>query len=142
MNRKMMISAIILVLSILTPLGRMAHAAAAGFNIAGTWVNVDPATRGLTKLVIFPSGSEFLVRGYGQCSPSDCDWGFTQLHPGGHSVSDAESDYAIATYDFGFKETTIMVHLEGDQLMVETYNVFKDGSGRKHYKSMALLKRL
>jgi serine/threonine-protein kinase len=40
----------------------------------GTWVNDDPNTRGITRLIITNSGDAITVHGYGACVPSDCDW--------------------------------------------------------------------
>jgi hypothetical protein len=55
--------------------------APAGFPAAmlqyfpGVWENIDPATRGITKLKIRASGSELFVQAWGKCVPNDCDWG-------------------------------------------------------------------
>lgn len=42
-------------------------------NLNGTWINEDPNTRGITKLVINKQDSR--VHAWGQCHPHDCDWG-------------------------------------------------------------------
>jgi hypothetical protein len=43
---------------------------------AGTWLNDDPGTAGVTKIIITHLGGQNLgVHPYGKCFPSDCDWG-------------------------------------------------------------------
>ncbi len=40
-------------------------------KFAGNWKNIDPNTSGITK-IIATAGT---IHAYGQCSPTDCDWG-------------------------------------------------------------------
>lgn len=54
----------------------VAYGTAAQFN--STWLNVDPNTQGIPKLIISSSGNQITVHGYGACSPTDCDWGTRQ----------------------------------------------------------------
>ncbi|MBI5303078.1 MAG: hypothetical protein HY868_13165 [Chloroflexi bacterium] len=42
---------------------------------AGTWLNDDAATSGITKVIITSAGQTLTVHPYGKCHPSDCDWG-------------------------------------------------------------------
>lgn len=43
-------------------------------KFAGTWKNTDPNTSGLTKIIAETNGTPS-IHAYGQCSPTDCDWG-------------------------------------------------------------------
>ena len=43
-------------------------------RFAGTWKNIDPNTKGVTKIIAETTGAAS-IRTYGQCSPVDCDWG-------------------------------------------------------------------
>ncbi|HMW40428.1 MAG TPA: C1 family peptidase [Saprospiraceae bacterium] len=43
-------------------------------NFAGTWRNVDPKTKGITRIIAETNGVAS-IHAYGQCSPTDCDWG-------------------------------------------------------------------
>ena len=43
-------------------------------RFAGTWKNIDPNTKGVTKIIAETTGAAS-VHAYGQCSPTDCDWG-------------------------------------------------------------------
>jgi hypothetical protein len=42
---------------------------------AGTWVNDDPSTSGITRLVITASGQTLTVRAYAKCGGGECDYG-------------------------------------------------------------------
>jgi len=41
----------------------------------GNWINDDPNTEGITRLIITNDGQTLNVHGFGRCTPSDCDWG-------------------------------------------------------------------
>ena len=41
----------------------------------GSWINNDPNTRGITRVLLSASGNELTVHPYGSCVPEDCDWG-------------------------------------------------------------------
>jgi len=115
--------------------------AAAGVDFLGTWENVNPKTRGLTKLVISQSGKDFYVEGFGSCTPTDCVWGKVDLHMMGYSVSDTDYEWGFAVWDPGFKMTYLSIHLEGDVLVAVLYDIFAPGDGRENYRSIALLRR-
>lgn len=54
---------------------------------AGTWLNTDPATQGITKIIITHLGSQNLrVHPYGKCVPVDCDWGTKDVTFGGEPL--------------------------------------------------------
>jgi hypothetical protein len=115
--------------------------AAAPADFLGTWVNTDPNTGGMVRLVVSQVGARYEARGFGACSPSPCDWGTTPFHLLGYNVSDANPVWGLATWDFGFSNTYLVVRREGDLLVVENYTVFKDGSGRSNYRSINLFRR-
>lgn len=142
MCRKIAIGLLLLTLGAmgsLTGPGLLVKAAPADF--LGTWVNVDQDTRGLTTLNIVTGGTGLMVQGFGKCHPTDCDWGFIPLNLFGYSVTDTNPTWGMATWDFGFSETTLVIHREGDQLIAETYTVFKDNSGRANYRALYLMQK-
>ena len=68
-------------------------------NFVGNWVNSDSNTSGMTKLRITSDGSRAFVSAWGQCSPSDCDWGkktATKYYKGvsSRSVSGISSNFS------------------------------------------------
>ncbi len=42
---------------------------------SATWLNDDPATNGITKIIITNTGQTLHIHPYGKCTPTDCDWG-------------------------------------------------------------------
>ena len=54
---------------------KASHSAPVPYRILGLWRNVDPATRGITRLVISRHNGKVLVHAWGKCHPHDCDWG-------------------------------------------------------------------
>ncbi len=42
---------------------------------SGTWLNDDPGTGGITRIIITNTGQTLHVHPYGKCTPTDCDWG-------------------------------------------------------------------
>jgi hypothetical protein len=108
---------------------------------AGDWLNTDTAASGMTRLSVIQSGGGLQVRGFGKCEPDDCDWGLTPLNLLGFSVDDSHPSWAIASWDFGFSLTHLVIHFEGAQMVAETYTIFKDNSGRANYRSLVILRR-
>jgi hypothetical protein len=101
--------------------------------LVGGWVNADQYTGGLTKLAISADASGVDLRAWGQCSPTDCDWGTVPMDLVGSSISDETPEYATANYEFDFKTTFVTTRFDSGDLVVATYNVFTDDSDRYNY---------
>lgn len=114
---------------------------AAPADFLGIWVNTDTDTGGMTRLIVSAAGAAYTVEGFGRCHPTDCEWGSTSFQLLGYSVTDMNPLWGFATWDFGFTDTYIVVHREGDLLVVESYDIFKDNSGRSNYRSLYLMRR-
>jgi hypothetical protein len=106
-------------------------------QFAGYWTNVDPNTRGIVALDIAVEGSSANVQAWGSCHPTPCDWGTVAANAFATDVSSDISNAAAMTavFDSGFSETTLVISPSGDQLKVESYDRFKDNSGRSNYVS-------
>jgi hypothetical protein len=119
-------------LLLLTATGGLASMA----QFEGSWTNVDANTRGITKLDIAVMGTNAKVQGWGSCLPTDCDWGTVQAQafaPGVSSNLLSGADTVIAVFDAGFSETTLVIKPAGNRLKVDSYDRFKDNSGRSNY---------
>jgi hypothetical protein len=105
-------------------------------DLAGVWHNVDPATNNLTRVKLEPqSFPDIRVRGWGQCHPTDCDWGAVMgnFEQGG---------WVHATFDSGFSITKLDLHREpGDKLSYTMHVKFTDHSGRAPYDVSGWLTR-
>jgi hypothetical protein len=101
--------------------------------LVGTWLNLDPATRGLVKVVIAAHRPAITVHLFGACVPTPCDWGVVPAHTYAPDVASKTSIAFTANYKFDFKETIVTGYLEDGLLMVELFNHFTDGSDRTDY---------
>ena len=62
--------------------------------LAGSWINDNADTGGMTEVVVRHEGSRILVHAWGRCTPTDCDWG--------EIAADTYNGYLIANWDHGF----------------------------------------
>ena len=108
-------------------------------NLTGKWNNCDRATRGVVSVVLSADGANLKVQVFGACVPSPCDWGVVKGIAYAENVSAADAIAFSATYDFKFKSTIVTGCLDSGSLIVETYDMFKDGSGRSNYCSRVYL---
>jgi Gram-negative bacterial TonB protein C-terminal len=100
-----------------------AATAVAADSIAGSWINDNPSTGGVTRLVVRSDDHQLFVRAWGACHPADCDWGEVQcaLHGAG----------CKATWDHGFATTSMqLLPLEDGRLQARYKADFHDSSGR------------
>jgi hypothetical protein len=110
-------------------------------RFVATWANEDQETRGMTKLEVKKDGDEWTIRAWGACEPDDCDWGVTKLNLLGDAVDARDLPYALATWDHDFETTHVVLRIEAATLIVETYGIFKDNSGRSNIRSVDRMKR-
>ena len=103
--------------------------------LLGTWANCNQATRGLVKVTITASGLGVKVHAWGACTPAPCDWGPVAGTLYAADVSSKEAVAFTAIYEFSFKLTIVVGHLDAGSLVVETFDRFTDGSGRSNYYS-------
>jgi len=109
--------------------------------LIGTWNNVDKHTRDLVKIVISASGSSISVNPYGACSPTPCNWGAAPGTVYTPNVSSGKAEAFSADFTFSFAKVEVVGHLHKHELLVETFTIFTDGSGRSNlYTSDTLVK--
>lgn len=111
----------------------------------GHWINPNP-NGGLVALDITGRTATPVVRGFGQCSPTPCNWGATKAITYGTSISSTVGNTLLAPYVFGFKNAQLVITytrpVRGrERLTVALYSEFTDGSGRSNYVSTATLVR-
>jgi hypothetical protein len=102
-------------------------------TLIGTWVNVNAATQDIVRVVLTNAGGKLEVNAFGACVPTPCNWGQVAGQAYAASVAGGSAVAFTANYAFGFKNTILTGHLDGDHLIVEDFNVFEDGSGRSAY---------
>lgn len=103
--------------------------------LVGTWVSFDAATRGIVRVVVASRDGRLAVRAFGAASPVPHDWGEVVGDAFTGSVDTAAAVGFTARYRFGFVDTLLAAYLNRRLLVVDSYNVFADGSGRSSYFS-------
>jgi len=103
-------------------------------DFVGNWVNVDPNTRGMTRLLIerqSATGASF--HGFGKCHPRDCDWGET--------AASLTGEVLRGVYRFSFKNTHIDVRRSGEDLQATVLDDYTERDGRTDRRTAYLLRR-
>jgi hypothetical protein len=109
-------------------------------SIVGEWAN---AASGLKlKITLDAKGSSIEAWAAGSDGTTGIPWGKTHLDRLGDNVAATNLPYGFATWDHGFKSTHLTARLAEDQLVVETFSVFKDGSGRSNYRTVEKLSKV
>jgi hypothetical protein len=102
----------------------------------GTWVNVDPDTRGTTRFVISQGKNGRKIHVWGRCHPQDCDWGETSL------VSiDSGAPRQFVIWDKKFVDVYLTLRLENEEIALDNISIYKDGSGRRNFCMQYRFKR-
>lgn len=109
--------------------------------LEGTWNNVNKSTRDLVKIVISAAGSGITVNPYGACSPAPCNWGAVPGVVYAPNVSSSQAEAFSANFTFSFSRVMVVGHLKGNELLVETFTVFTDGSGRSNLYTSDTMKK-
>jgi hypothetical protein len=99
----------------------------------GTWHNTDKQTAGVVRMVLAESGGRFTVRAWGAGEAELFDWGEIAATAHAAGVDSREGMAFSAVYDFGFVETILAAYTKSGILVLDTFNTFKDGSGRANY---------
>ena len=107
----------------------------------GTWFATDKQSAGVVKLELSERDGAFLVRAFGAGSPDPIDWGEVPAIAYAKSVASDEGMAFSATFDFGFEESLLAAYSKGGILVLDTFNTFKDGSGRSAYFSREFFHR-
>lgn len=104
-------------------------------DLVGSWQACDRNTRGVVRVDLGKKGNDLTVHLFGACHPTPCDWGQVEGIAYAESISDKLAIAFTAFYRFSFKDVVVTGLLDQGSLIVETFNRFKDGSGRSNYYS-------
>lgn len=111
----------------------------------GTWVNIDPNTRGVTRLVIRRVGNTVRLRVFGKCHPTDCNWGVVQAFAFGPSVSTnplTQTRALLGRFAPAYARQTVIVERAGpNRLRAKVLTRFVDNSGRSDYTQTHIFRR-
>ncbi len=110
-------------------------------SLLGTWFNTDRQTGGIVRMVLAGTPGDFTVQAFGAGSPEPLDWAAAAAQAYAAGVASPAGMAFSATYDFGFLETFLAAYTKSGILVLDTFNVFKDGSGRSNYFSREFFHR-
>ncbi len=107
----------------------------------GSWKNIDPWTKGVTRIDVTPAGPEHVyVRVWGECHPTDCDWGSRPAREFTAGVGSDDVRTLVAEFNPGFaEEMVILRRAPSGDLRFEVLTHFTDGSGRRDYSQAGRL---
>jgi hypothetical protein len=101
---------------------------------------VDANTRGITRLVVKKQGANLSVQAWGQCHPTDCDWGTVRAYAYGPKVSanlDTTAQAVSALFTTQHAQTLVILHqARNNRLRAEVLTRFTDNSQRTDYRSV------
>jgi hypothetical protein len=93
----------------------------------GSWLNIDPQTRGLPQITINMQVNAVTVHAYGSCVPTYCDWGIV-------GATESADGALHVVWNAGFEITTQTLTISSNgQLVSAAHTHFTDGSGRADY---------
>jgi len=102
-------------------------------TFAGVWINSNPETTGVARMVITQSGSQFSLRVYAIGPEGLIDWGSVDVNvftatPSSHGVAGF-----TCLYDFGFVETRLQAMILKGLIVLAQIHRFNDGGDRVDY---------
>lgn len=99
----------------------------------GTWVNSNPDTGGIARIVMAEEGGRLSLQVYAVGPEGLIDWGRADAEPFTASPSSRSGSGFTCVYDFGFAETELQAMLLKGLMVLAQSHRFKDGSGRMDY---------
>ena len=101
--------------------------------LLGTWWATDKATESVVKLELAERAGGLVVHAFGACAEAPCDWGERPAVAYAEAVGSRAAMAFSAAYDFGFLDTLLAAYMKGGILVLDTFNTFRDDSGRANY---------
>jgi hypothetical protein len=101
--------------------------------MAGVWVNSNPETTGVARMVITQSGSRLSPRVYAIGPEGLIDWGAVDADVFTATPSSHGAVGFTCVYDFGFVETLLQAMTVKGLIVLSQIHRFKDGSNRADY---------
>src|SRR5215510_2246830 len=114
-------------------------------QLVGTWQNVNSHDRGVIRFVVHHVGNAVRVQVFGNCTPTPCDWGTVNAAVFGTGVQSSLPQQATelsASYNQGFAQRQVIIHIVGNQLRADVLTRFTDKSGRADYFDSDLFNRV
>ena len=102
-------------------------------TLAGVWVNSNPETTGITRMVITQSGSQFSLQVYAIGPEGLIDWGSVDIEVFTATPASQVAAGFTCLYDFGFVETRLQAMILKGLIVLAQIHKFKGGDNRVDY---------
>lgn len=102
-------------------------------GLAGTWLNSNPETAGVARMVIREAGGRLSLRVYAVGPRRLIDWGEAELTAFAASPTSAAAAGFECLYDFGFAEVRLQAMILKGLIVLAQFHRFKDESGRADF---------
>ena len=101
--------------------------------LAGMWVNSNPDTNGIARLVMSESDGKLAVQVLAIGQDGLIDWGTTEITLFMSGPSSRVAAGFTCRYDFGFVETRLQAMILKGLIVLAEIHIFKDDSKRVDY---------
>lgn len=101
----------------------------------GKWVNANPHTSGIARLVIAESNGKISLQTFAIGPNGLIDWGAVDVVIFTSGATSRIASGFTCRYDFGFAETQLEGMIMKGLLVLAQFHIFKDGSRRADYFS-------
>jgi hypothetical protein len=101
--------------------------------LPGIWINSNPNTNGIARLVMSDSGGKLSVQVFAVGPDGLIDWGSTDVKLFAGLPTSRVAAGFTCLYDFGFAETELQGMIMKGLLVLAQFHRFKDDSKRADY---------
>jgi hypothetical protein len=101
--------------------------------LSGVWVNSNPSTNGIARMVMHESDGNLLLQVYAIGTEGLIDWGQGAVDVFTSSASSRTVAGFTCRYDFGFAETRLQAMFAKGLMVLAQFHTFNDESGRVDY---------
>lgn len=102
-------------------------------TLAGVWVNSNPDTTGVARMVITQTSSQISLQVYAIGPEGMIDWGSVDINVFTATPSSHVAAGFTCLYDFGFVETRLQAMILKGLIVLAQIHRFKDGGDRVDY---------
>jgi hypothetical protein len=102
-------------------------------GLPGTWVNTNPDTNGIARMVISETDGKVSLQVYAIGPKGLIDWGAADLAVFASTPKSRVGAGFTCRFDFGFAETQLQAMIMKGLIVLAQIHSFKDQSGRVDY---------
>ena len=99
-------------------------------ELQGTWFNTNPDTGEIGKIVISVQDGVVSLQVFGVDADDLIPWGESVATPYVDRIGSSLVTGFISDHDLGFVRTRLAANVKYGVLVIQSYNEFRDGSGR------------